>query len=178
MLIVGDIVGQGPEAATLSSLARYTLRAAAELTGDPARAIGHLNAVLREQPGVPLCTAVCARIEERRDGVARLRWPAPATRRRCSCAGQEVTAVGEPGTIAGRVRRRRVDGDATSSCAAATCSCSTRTACSTRSASDDRFGERAPARGARGARRAGRASAWPGYARGWRPSATASAATT
>jgi len=58
-------VGQGPEAATLSALARYTLRAAAELTGDPARAVAHLNAVLRGQPGLPLCTVVCARLEER-----------------------------------------------------------------------------------------------------------------
>ena len=101
MLMVGDAVGQGPEAATLSSLARYTMRAAAELTGDPARAIGHLNSVLREQPGVPLATIVCASLEELADGGARLHLasaghPAPLLVR-----GEEVMAVGKPGTIAG-----------------------------------------------------------------------------
>jgi serine phosphatase RsbU (regulator of sigma subunit) len=101
MLMVGDVVGQGPEAATLSSLARYTVRAAAELTGDPVRAIGHLNSVLREQPGLPLCTVVCASLEELPGGGARLRFasaghPAPLLVR-----GEEVTALGQPGTIAG-----------------------------------------------------------------------------
>jgi sigma-B regulation protein RsbU (phosphoserine phosphatase) len=101
MLMVGDVVGQGAEAATLSSLARYTVRAAAELTGDPARAIGHLNSVLREQPGLPLCTVVCANLEELPGGDARLHLasaghPAPLLVR-----GEEVTAVGRPGTIAG-----------------------------------------------------------------------------
>ena len=101
MLIVGDMVGQGPEAATMSSLARYTLRAAAELTGDPARAVAHLNAVLRGQPGVPLCTVVCARIDERPGGVARLSLASAGHPLPMVVRGAEVTAVGEPGTIAG-----------------------------------------------------------------------------
>ena len=101
MLIVGDMVGQGPEAATLSSLARYTLRAAAELTGDPARAIAHLNAMLRGQPGVPLCTAVCARIDEHANGVARLSLASAGHPPPLVVRGAEVTAVGHPGTIAG-----------------------------------------------------------------------------
>ena len=101
MLIVGDMVGQGPEAATMSALARYTLRAAAELTGDPARAVAHLNAVLRGQPGVPLCTAVCAGIDEGPDGVARLSLASAGHPPPMVVRGAEVTAVGEPGTIAG-----------------------------------------------------------------------------
>jgi sigma-B regulation protein RsbU (phosphoserine phosphatase) len=101
MLIVGDMVGQGAEAATLSSLARYTLRAAAELTGDPVRAVEHLNAVLRGQPGVPLCSAVCARLDERPDDGARLSLAGAGHPPPMLVRGEEVAPVGCPGTIAG-----------------------------------------------------------------------------
>ena len=87
MLIVGDMVGQGPEAATLSSLARYTLRAAAELTGRPGardRAISTPSCA-----GSPACRCArwCAPASTSAPAASRgCRWPAPATRRRWSCA--------------------------------------------------------------------------------------------
>ena len=101
MLIVGDAVGQGTEAATLSSLARYTLRAAAELTGDPARALAHLNGVLRGQPGVPLCTAVCARLDERPDGGALLTLASAGHPPPLLVRGRSLEPLTGPGTIAG-----------------------------------------------------------------------------
>ena len=38
MLVIGDVAGQGAEAAALTGLARYTLRGVGQLTGDPSRA--------------------------------------------------------------------------------------------------------------------------------------------
>ncbi|WBQ08222.1 PP2C family protein-serine/threonine phosphatase [Kribbella sp. CA-293567] len=56
---LGDVCGKGPAAAAVTSVARYTLRAAA--LHDPAAALGTLNAVLHERyaGGDPrYCTAV------------------------------------------------------------------------------------------------------------------------
>jgi hypothetical protein len=101
MLIVGDAVGQGAEAATLSGLARATLRAAAELTGDPARALAHLNGVLRAQPGMPLCTAICARLDERPDGGALLSLASAGHPPPLLVRGAGVEPLAGSGTIAG-----------------------------------------------------------------------------
>ncbi|MEW2614396.1 SpoIIE family protein phosphatase [Streptomyces sp. NPDC047880] len=46
---LGDVCGKGPEAASLTSLTRYTLRAAAHHDPDPASALSTLNAVLHER---------------------------------------------------------------------------------------------------------------------------------
>jgi len=72
MVVVGDVTGQGAQAATLTGLARYTLRAVAQLTADPALAISHLNGTLRDQPDLSLVTAVCARVARRENGSAEL----------------------------------------------------------------------------------------------------------
>jgi PAS domain S-box-containing protein len=47
--IIGDVVGKGAEAAALTALARHTLAAIIEFTGDAARALTVLNARLRER---------------------------------------------------------------------------------------------------------------------------------
>ncbi len=46
MLVVGDVCGTGAEAATITALARYTIRAAANHDYDPAAAIAELNKVM------------------------------------------------------------------------------------------------------------------------------------
>ncbi|MCT9137738.1 PP2C family protein-serine/threonine phosphatase [Streptomyces violarus] len=46
---LGDVCGKGPEAASLTSLTRYTLRAAAHHDPEPAAALATLNAVLHER---------------------------------------------------------------------------------------------------------------------------------
>ncbi|WP_369197967.1 PP2C family protein-serine/threonine phosphatase [Streptomyces djakartensis] len=46
---LGDVCGKGPEAASLTSLTRYTLRAAAHHDPEPASALATLNAVLHER---------------------------------------------------------------------------------------------------------------------------------
>jgi PAS domain S-box-containing protein len=64
MLVVGDVAGRGAEAASLTAMARYTLRATGQSTGDPLAALEQLNRELLERPGTALCTVACAVLEE------------------------------------------------------------------------------------------------------------------
>ncbi len=101
MLVIGDIAGQGAEAAVRTSLARFTVRTAAELTGDVGRAVQQLNDTLRGQAGLPLCTAVCAGLATRPDGSARLTMASAGHPPPLLVRGREVRPIGEAGTIAG-----------------------------------------------------------------------------
>ncbi|WP_033212326.1 PP2C family protein-serine/threonine phosphatase [Kitasatospora phosalacinea] len=69
---LGDVCGKGPEAASLTSLTRYTLRAAALHDPEPAAALRTLNAVLHEHytaAGDPrYCTVVFGLLEQAEDG--------------------------------------------------------------------------------------------------------------
>ncbi len=59
MLVIGDVVGKGPRAASVTALARHTLRAAAMSGLAPARMLGMLHQALRSQSsGSDFCT-VC-----------------------------------------------------------------------------------------------------------------------
>ncbi len=64
---LGDVCGKGPEAASLTSLTRYTLRAAAHHDPEPAAALATLNAVLHERytaDGDPrYCTCIFGIVE-------------------------------------------------------------------------------------------------------------------
>ena len=67
MVIVGDVTGKGPGAATITSLARYTMRTAAMYERSPGAVLARLNAALAADPERrQICTAVCARIEPAR----------------------------------------------------------------------------------------------------------------
>jgi serine phosphatase RsbU (regulator of sigma subunit)/PAS domain-containing protein len=101
MVVIGDVAGHGPPAATLTALARHTLRTAAALTGDPARAIAQLNDTLLQVPEMALCTAACLhlRTDGERAGVVRI-----------ACAGHplpvlvrdgDATPLGSAGPLAG-----------------------------------------------------------------------------
>ena len=71
MVIMGDVTGKGPEAAAITSLARYTMRTAAGYERSPAGVLERLNATLVVDPDRRrLCTVVCARIIARPDGHA------------------------------------------------------------------------------------------------------------
>ena len=60
VVIVGDVTGHGAQAARLTAVARFALRAVAELTGDPAAAILQLNRMLLAEPELSLVTIACA----------------------------------------------------------------------------------------------------------------------
>jgi PAS domain S-box-containing protein len=101
MVVIGDVAGQGAEAAARTSLARFTLRTAAELTGDVSAAVSRLNDTLRGQAGMPLCTVVCAELRERGDGTAVVTLASAGHPPPLLVRGHDVVPVGEPGTIAG-----------------------------------------------------------------------------
>lgn len=69
---LGDVCGKGPQAAAVTSLTRYTLRAAAHHDPEPAVALATLNAVLHERytgTGDPrYCTCIFGILEPGADG--------------------------------------------------------------------------------------------------------------
>ena len=70
LVAMGDVVGKGPEAASLTALARYTLRAEAAHASDPAALLVRLNAAIRASHSeIRLCSVVCAILERVPDGV-------------------------------------------------------------------------------------------------------------
>jgi PAS domain S-box-containing protein len=72
-LVIGDVLGKGAEAAAITALARYTLRAVAAHSLSPATTLATLNEeMLRQKADRRFVTAVVARLEPRRAGGARL----------------------------------------------------------------------------------------------------------
>lgn len=104
-LVIGDVCGKGPKAASQTSGARYSLRAAAIQQPAPAEALAVVNqALLRDadsSPDAPFVTALFARISPRHDGTdvvfSAAGHPGPVVLR----ASGEVEVVGEPGTLLG-----------------------------------------------------------------------------
>jgi serine phosphatase RsbU (regulator of sigma subunit) len=99
MVVIGDVAGHGAKAAALTALARYTLRSAGQLTGDPTRAVRQLNATLRDLPRLSLCTSICVYLRTDLAGtitLANCGHPRPLLLRDAT-----VQALGEPGPIAG-----------------------------------------------------------------------------
>ncbi|MGW5401384.1 PP2C family protein-serine/threonine phosphatase [Streptomyces sp. NPDC003952] len=62
---LGDVCGKGPEAAAVTSLTRYTLRAAAQIDPDPDKVLASLNTalLLDASVGTRFCTAVFGLLE-------------------------------------------------------------------------------------------------------------------
>jgi serine phosphatase RsbU (regulator of sigma subunit) len=64
MLAIGDVTGRGAQAASITAVARYTLRTAAMLTDDPLIALATLNRALLARRDTSLCTVAIAVIAE------------------------------------------------------------------------------------------------------------------
>jgi serine phosphatase RsbU (regulator of sigma subunit)/ketosteroid isomerase-like protein len=64
MVVIGDVTGRGAQAASVTALARYTLRTAAALTGDPVVALETLNRALLARRGASLCSVAAMAIDE------------------------------------------------------------------------------------------------------------------
>ena len=56
MVVIGDVTGRGARAASVTAQARYTLRTAAALTGDPLVALSTLNRALLSRGDAALCS--------------------------------------------------------------------------------------------------------------------------
>ena len=106
MLVIGDVTGRGARAASVTAQARYTLRTAAALTGDPLVALATLNRALLARGDSALCSVAALAISEdplQPVRARRRRPPAAAAGRRRG--GRRAGRVG-PG--ARRLRRRRL----------------------------------------------------------------------
>jgi PAS domain S-box-containing protein len=102
-LVIGDVCGKGAEAATVTALARYTLRAAAQHTRRPRAVLRQLNdALLRQRLGYRFCTVLYVSLTPREDGrvsacVATGGHPLPYVVR----AAGGVETAGAPGSLLG-----------------------------------------------------------------------------
>lgn len=72
MLVIGDVTGRGARAASLTAVARYTLRTAAVLTDDPLVALQTLNRALLARGDSALCSLVAMTLSEDRFEPVRL----------------------------------------------------------------------------------------------------------
>jgi PAS domain S-box-containing protein len=101
---IGDVRGKGVEAASVTALARYTIRAVTLKDDRPSEILAALNeAMLRQLPEDRFCSAACVRLEPQ-DGspgvgadVSRAGHPPPLVVR----ADGTVEEVGSPGKVLG-----------------------------------------------------------------------------
>jgi len=99
MVVIGDVTGRGAHAAAVTAHARYTLRTAAALTGDPVVALRTLNRDLLARSGTALCSVAAMAIAEARTEPVRLAvagHPPPLL-----VDGDSVTEAGTPAPILG-----------------------------------------------------------------------------
>jgi serine phosphatase RsbU (regulator of sigma subunit) len=66
MLVIGDVTGRGARAASITAVARHTLRTAAVLTDDPQLALGALNRALLARGDSALCSLAAMTLSEDR----------------------------------------------------------------------------------------------------------------
>ncbi|HVQ58370.1 MAG TPA: SpoIIE family protein phosphatase [Solirubrobacterales bacterium] len=64
MLVIGDVTGRGAQAASITAQARYTLRTAAWLSGDPLVALATLNSALLARSDSALCSVVAVALSQ------------------------------------------------------------------------------------------------------------------
>lgn len=103
--VIGDVCGKGPEAASLTALARYTVRTASSPDTTPSEILRTLhNSIRSERADLRFCTAALARIQSPSNGrgparltVALGGHPLPLVLRKSG----KVEAIGEPGTLLG-----------------------------------------------------------------------------
>jgi serine phosphatase RsbU (regulator of sigma subunit) len=103
-LVIGDVCGKGADAAAVTALARYTLRATAMHQASPAEVLRTLNdAMMRQQGDRRFCTVLYVRFDPTASGmratIAAGGHPLPLALR----AGREPTEAGVPGTLLGVV---------------------------------------------------------------------------
>jgi serine phosphatase RsbU (regulator of sigma subunit) len=102
--VIGDVCGKGPEAASLTALARYTVRTATTPDKTPSEVLRALhNSISSEREDFRFCTAALAHIQAPSNGddaritVSLGGHPHPIVLRR----NGQVETIGEPGTLLG-----------------------------------------------------------------------------
>jgi serine phosphatase RsbU (regulator of sigma subunit) len=103
--VIGDVCGKGPEAASLTALARYTVRTASSPDRAPSEVLRTLHdSISSERSDFRFCTAALARIQAPTNGMDEARLtvalgghPLPMVLRKDG----SVDPVGQPGTLLG-----------------------------------------------------------------------------
>ena len=102
--VIGDVCGKGPEAASLTALARYTVRTASSPDSSPSQVLRTLHdSISSERADFRFCTAALARIQAPANGddarltVALGGHPLPMILRKDG----SVHPIGRPGTLLG-----------------------------------------------------------------------------
>ncbi len=72
MLVIGDVTGRGASAASITAVARYTLRTAALLSDDPLAALASLNRALLARGDAALCSVAAITLREEPDEPLRI----------------------------------------------------------------------------------------------------------
>jgi Stage II sporulation protein E (SpoIIE)/GAF domain/PAS fold len=97
LALIGDVTGHGVAAATLTGLMRHGARFSGRFDPQPEAVLRHLDEELRARPSSAMCTALCARIHERRVVLASAGHP-PALH---LAADGGVTEIPTPGPLLG-----------------------------------------------------------------------------
>jgi serine phosphatase RsbU (regulator of sigma subunit) len=116
--VIGDVCGKGPEAASLTALARYTVRTASSPDSAPSEVLQTLHeSISSERTDFRFCTAALARIQAPSNGKGKARLtvalgghPLPIILRKDG----RIDPIGHPGTLLGVLPSPvLVDADAT-----------------------------------------------------------------
>ena len=102
MVVIGDVTGRGAHAASVTAHARYTLRTAASLTGDPVVALETLNRALLARPGAALCSVAAMAIDE--DPARPVRLAVAGHPPPLLVSGDSVVEAAAPGPVLGAFR--------------------------------------------------------------------------
>lgn len=110
--VIGDVCGTGPEAATLTAMARHTLRAAAHHGATPVEALEWLNEAILERHGDRFCTVLYCEMDALEGG----RWRLTTVTAGHPLAlrvpgGGKASTVGRSGTLLGVLPELRLHTD-------------------------------------------------------------------
>lgn len=97
IVLLGDVTGRGVQAAAMTSLVRHGARFMAKDEHRPSRILARLDEALREQAGLSLCSALCARLGEGRAVMSSAGHPAPLIVR----DDGRIREIGSPGPLLG-----------------------------------------------------------------------------
>jgi PAS domain S-box-containing protein len=97
IVLLGDVTGRGVEAASMTSLVRHGARFLAKDEHSPSMILSRLNEALREQPGLSLCSALCARLEAGQLVISSAGHPPPLIIR----DDGRIREIGSPGPLLG-----------------------------------------------------------------------------
>jgi ketosteroid isomerase-like protein len=99
MVVIGDVTGRGAHAAAVTAHARYTLRTAAALTGDPVVALRTLNRELLLRRGTALCSVAAMAVSE--DPALPVRLAVAGHPPPLLVSGETVTEATQPAPVLG-----------------------------------------------------------------------------